>query len=192
MNFDVFEAIHSMALILDEYFKGSPFVFKSSDKTQVFEPALPMIYEFCIPPCDRNSVGYPIRCPAIAIVVDEIQTAGRDRIAKIGLHAAVCNPCVSEAEMAQKSEFGGYTLKDSDRYFQDGAYSDLYAAALRLGEECLFSIESNVDSLRVNSLALTPPDVELIDFPFAASVVTCDLMYSRNARANCQDISKYL
>lgn len=192
MNTTVFSAIHNLAISLDEYFKQSPFIFKSSESNTTFSPALPSIYEFCIPPKDKNQYGYPCNSPAIAIVVDEMSLDGSDIVAKISFHIAVCNPSTTDAETVIGNNQLGYQFKEGSGYGQDGAYTDLYAACLHLGEEVLTAIGSIANSVRIDDLVLTTPEVDFPDYPYANCVITGTYKYLKSYRSVNSSIAQLL
>lgn len=192
MNLNIFQAIHTLALSLDEEFERSPFVFKSSDATREFKPAYPMIHEFCIPPDDINEHGYPFELPAIAIIVESIEPVKLDMRAHIGLHIAVCNPSISEAETATGNNITGYTFKGGEGYTQENAYRDLYAACIHLGEQTLNILGYVSHQIRLENITMTAPDVNMDDFPFASCVISCDLIYTASYRAKSPEINNLL
>lgn len=192
MNTTIFLAIHTLAVELDEYFQRCPFVFKASESNTSFEPSFPTIYEFCIPPQDRNSVGYPVNSPAIAIVAEELNASDVGDIeARISIHIAVCNPSTMVTETVDGNNQAGYEFEKGAGYTQDNAFIDLYAACLRLGEETLTAL-SHADSVRLSELTLNTPDVNLPDFPFAACVITGLYKYQKTFRSVNPQIAQYL
>lgn len=192
MQLNIFQAIHELALSLDEEFKRSPFVFKSSDSTKTFKPAYPTIHEFCVPPEDINEHGYPIDLPAIAIIVETITPSNLDMRAHIGIHIAVCNPSTSESEVATGNNETGYVFNGGEGYSQENAYRDLYAACIHLGEQSLNALAYISPKIRLENISMTAPDVNMDDFPFAACVIACDLIYSASYRAKSPEITKLL
>lgn len=192
MNLTIVQAVHHIATALDEYFQKSPFVYKSSVDTNAFKPALPMIYEFIVEPEDRNTSGYPVRCPAVAIIVEDIEASGLDRKARIGFHCAVCDPSVSEAETVTGNNITGYEFTDGDSYVQDGAFQALYSACLHLGEEVMTALGALDDKIRLANVVMTAPDTQIIDFPFSSCVIHADLNYSTSYRAISPEIKELL
>lgn len=192
MNLTIVQAVHHIATALDEYFQKSPFVYKASIDTNAFKPALPMIYEFIVAPEDRNTSGYPVRCPAVAIIVEDITASGLDRKARIGFHCAVCDPSISEAETATGNNVTGYTFKGGDNYAQDGAFQALYSACLHLGEDVMTALGALDDRIRIADVVMTAPDTQVLDFPFLACVIHAVITYSTSYRAMAPEIMELL
>ena len=189
MVLNIFEAVHFIALALDEHFNNAPIVYKGTDGSNDFKPALPTIYEFIVPPEDRNSDGYPTHAPAIALVVTGVNASNDMFRANIEAHIAVTNPSTSEAETATGNNTTGYEFKGGENYTQNATYSDLYAYAMRLGEETLRGLlRSNL----VSELTLTPPDPSLEDFPYATCVVRGVISYRKSLRAVSSEIASLL
>lgn len=193
LNTTIFSAVRTLAMALDDYFNSNPFVFKSSESNTSFEPAFPSIYEFCIPPEDRNSMGYPVNSPAIAIIVEDVtESEPGEMTAKIGFHIAVCNPSTSDAETVEGTNNKGFEFLETSGYSQAGTFIDLYVQCLRLGEECLTALGSIDDKVRLSDLTLIAPDVTLPDFPYCTCVLTANMKYRKSFRAVSQNIAQYL
>lgn len=189
MVLNIFEAVHFIALALDEHFSNAPIVYKGTNDTNSFTPALPTIYEFIVPPEDRNSDGYPTHAPAIALIVTSIDASNDMFRANIEAHIAVTNPSTSEAEVATGNNVTGYEFKGGENYTNSATYRDLYAYAMRLGEETLRGLlRSNL----VQELTLVPPEPSLQDFPYATCIVRGVVTYRKSLRAVSSEIASLL
>ena len=189
MVLNIFEAVHYIALTLDEHFTNAPIVYKGTNDTNSFKPSLPTIYEFIVPPEDRNSDGYPTNAPAIALIVTGVNASNDMFQANFEAHIAVTNPSTSEAETATGNNTTRYEFKGGENYTQNATYSDLYAYAMRLGEETLRGLlRSNL----VSNLTLIPPEPSLDDFPYATCVVRGVISYRKSLRAVSKDIASLL
>lgn len=189
MVLNIFEAVHFIALTLDEHFTNAPIVYKGTDESNAFTPALPAIYEFIVPPEDRNSYGYPTHAPAIALIVTGVNASNDMFRANIEAHIAVTNPSTSEAETATGNNVTGYEFKGGENYAQNDTYSDLYAYAMRLGEETLRGLlRSNL----VSELSLVPPEPSLDDFPYATCIVRGVISYRKSLRAVSKEVASLL
>lgn len=192
MNLNIFQAVNNIATALDDHFKRSPFVYKTTDEPNKYKPALPVIYKYVVPPEDKNDKGYPLRSPALAIVVESIEGAGADRKARISIQGAVCNPSTSEAETVTGNNETGYTFDGGTGYSQSGTYIDLYESALRFGEETANALGAISDRIRAENITITPPDIDLDDFPWATFIIHADLIYSASKRGRAIEVDMYL
>ena len=189
MILNLFEAVDYIALTLGEHFEKSPFVYKGSEENTAYKAAKPTVYRFCVPPEDRNTHGYPVNAPAIALVLTEATPDGEMMTARLEAHICVVNPSTSDAETVTGNNRTGFTFKETDEYDQTGTYRDLYEYALRLAEETLETLER---TLIVSELVLTPPDPALDDFPYATAIVSGVIKYRKTFHAVSPEIAQLL
>ena len=150
----------------------------SNSEINEFNPAIPKIYDFLVPPDEIEENGYPSSCPSVCIVVDEITpTARLTQDVSLSLHTAVCNPATSDKETAVLVENTTtlYEFKDTDGYTRINAQKDLYEASLRLATQVLEAVQGvALGGLKIFNLKLTPPSISLEDCPFSTASVTVD------------------
>lgn len=189
MILNLFEAVDYLVLSLNDHFSKSPFVYKGCDDTKEYAAAKPTVYRFCVPPGDRNDDGYPLRAPAIALVLTEVTPDSGMMTARFEAHVCVINPSTSDAETVTGNNQAGFTFAETREYKQGNAYRDLYEYALRLAEETLETLER---TLIVSELVLTPPDPALDGFPYATAIVSGVIKYRKTFHAVSDEIAPLL
>lgn len=167
---------------LDLYFanrKWNGVQYKNAVEADDFKSDIPKVYPFLCPPDEISANGYPFAIPSITIVVNSITPSLRqDQTVSLSFHTALCNPSTSDKETASqvKDEENRYQLGNEGSYTNSQAQFDLYTQALQLSQQvvdCLVGIASQ--GLRITDLSVTPPSTSLEDFPYATSVITCNI-----------------
>ena len=189
MILNLFESVDYLAIALNEHFEKSPFVYKGIDEVKEYTAAKPTVYRFCVPPEDRNDDGYPLRAPAIALVLTEATPDGGMMTARFEAHICVINPSTSDAASVTGNNQDGFAFQETREYRQDNTYRDLYEYALRLAEETLETLER---TLIVSDLTLTPPDPALDGFPYATAIVSGVIKYRKTFHAVSNEIAQFL
>lgn len=150
----------------------------SNSEINDFNPAIPKIYDFLVPPDEIQENGYPANCPSVCIVVDEMTPTSRlTQEVSFSLHTAVCNQSTCDKETAQMVENtnGLYEFKKTDGYARIDAQKDLYEESLRLATQVLEAVQGiAMGGLKIFNLKLVPPSISLEDFPFSTATVTVD------------------
>ena len=194
MNFNIYESMQILGNGLRDYFTGSPFRFKGSDSTVDFESSMPTIYEWCDPVNDRNNANFPNKTPCVTLVLESITPAITQSTARITAHCCVVNPAISDAETVKfNAETGAWEFLKTSGYTQTQAYTDLYKTSLLLGTETMNAITRlSRGTLSIDDISLTPPDPNLLDFPYSACAVSFSLNFKESVRSYPEDFRKYL
>lgn len=149
--------------------------YKTTTNPDEFDSTgLPYIYCFTMPSSDLVD-SYPQKCPCICITLD-----GRnDYEYDISFHLCISNSSLSDKEIATPVEntINTYELGDGDNY-NTNADEDLLVESILFTDQ-VYNYLQNFTTIPLSDFTVEYPSVDLPEFPYAVSSVSCKLSINK-------------
>lgn len=167
---------NSIKKSLDEYFEKLSNAWKEQETQEEFKPIKPVIYLFTVPKTEMDDGGYPLKSPAITIVLEGYSFIGNDDVElRVAFHICVVNSSIVDREISV-NKGGVITFLDTDSYTDSGVDVNLYKDALTLGEITANAINYLDGKVCiVKDINMFPPDPNLPEFPFSTCKIECKI-----------------
>lgn len=160
--------IRDIADKLQQSMDGVCLRWKASSETGEYIEATPTVYAYTY---DDMEGEMPLRTPSILVQCTSMDGNGN---AEFVIHCAVCNPARQDRETAADPDGDGiYYYSRSPRYTSAGVRSELYRAALLLGESVLYAIQKMADNGEpIKEIILNTPSPYMELFPYCECAIT--------------------
>jgi hypothetical protein len=170
--FSILTITESITAELQDHLNHTCFRWKDSDSTTSYAETKPQVYAFTY---DELSGTAPLHTPAILVQIISIDSTG---LASYIVHVCVSYPSIQDKEITSKVEGHDnlYQYGNSDSITSAGTRSELYKAALLLGEQVynILGKMSNTD-FRIRNLSLQTPSPYMEQFPYCDCTVNFDV-----------------
>lgn len=152
--------------------------WKATDDTGEYIEARPTVYAYTYDDLDGEM---PLNTPSVLVQCLSMDGEGK---AAFVIHCAVCNPAKQDRETAADPDGDGiYHFSRSPRYTSACVRSELYRAALLLGEYVYYAVQKMADNGEpITDIALNTPSPYMESFPYCECTIAFNITVAAEIR----------
>lgn len=152
--------------------------WKATASTGEYIEAKPTVYAYTYDDIDGDM---PLKTPSILVQCLSMDGDGKSAFL---VHCAVCNPATQDMEKAADPDGDGiYHYSRSPRYTSNVCRSELYRAALLLGEYVLYAIQKLANNGEpITEIILNTPSPYMESFPYCECTVAFNVTVASETR----------